>query len=54
MVEIDGSDHRGILKYAADRRRDNGLMLDGFAVLRFTNEEIVDDLTGYSPSSKAC
>jgi very-short-patch-repair endonuclease len=43
VVEIDGSDHRGILKYAADRRRDNGLMLDGFAVLRFTNEEIVDD-----------
>ena len=54
VVEIDGSDHRGILKYAADRRRDNGLMLDGFAVLRFTNDEIVDDLTGYSPSSKAC
>jgi uncharacterized protein DUF559 len=43
VVEIDGSDHRGILKYAADRRRDNGLMLDGFAVLRFTNDEIVDD-----------
>lgn len=43
VVEIDGPDHRGILKYAADRRRDNGLMLDGFAVLRFTNDEIVDD-----------
>ena len=42
-VEIDGPDHRGSLKYAADRRRDNGLTLDGFAVLRFTNEEILDD-----------
>ena len=43
VVEIDGPDHRGMLKYAADRRRDNGLMLDGFAVLRFTNDEILDD-----------
>jgi very-short-patch-repair endonuclease len=43
VVEIDGPDHRGGLKYAADRRRDNGLTLDGFAVLRFTNEEILDD-----------
>jgi very-short-patch-repair endonuclease len=43
VVEIDGPDHRGSLKYAADRRRDNGLTLDGFAVLRFTNEEIADD-----------
>lgn len=43
VVEIDGPDHRGSLKYAADRRRDNGLMLDGFAVLRFTNDEIGDD-----------
>lgn len=43
VVEIDGPDHRGILKYADDRRRDNGLMLDGFAVLRFSNEEIDDD-----------
>ncbi|MET0702622.1 MAG: DUF559 domain-containing protein [Mycobacterium sp.] len=43
VVEIDGPDHRGALKYAADRRRDNGLQLDGFAVLRFTNEDIGDD-----------
>jgi hypothetical protein len=43
VIEIDGPDHRGILKYAADRRRDNGLTLDGFAVLRFTNDEIIDD-----------
>jgi hypothetical protein len=31
-----------------------GLMLDGFAVLRFTDEAIADDPTGCSPSSKAC
>lgn len=43
VVEIDGPDHRGILKYAQDRRRDNGLVLDGYAVLRFTNDEIADD-----------
>jgi very-short-patch-repair endonuclease len=43
VVEIDGPDHRGVLKYSDDRRRDNGLVLDGFAVLRFTNDEISDD-----------
>lgn len=42
-VEIDGPDHRGMLKYADDRRRDNTLVLDGYAVLRFTNDEILDD-----------
>jgi hypothetical protein len=43
VVEMDGPDHRERTKYAADRRRDNGLTLDGYAVLRFTNEDIVDD-----------
>lgn len=43
VVEIDGPEHRGILNYARDRRRDNGLVLDGYAVLRFTNDEISDD-----------
>ncbi|MCP9275129.1 endonuclease domain-containing protein [Mycolicibacterium arenosum] len=42
-VEIDGPDHRGALKYADDRRRDNSLVLDGYAVLRFTNDEILGD-----------
>lgn len=42
-VEIDGPDHRGALKYADDRRRDNTLVLDGYAVLRFTNDEILGD-----------
>lgn len=44
-VELDGPDHRGALKYADDRRRDNTLVLDGYAVLRFTNHEVHDDVT---------
>jgi very-short-patch-repair endonuclease len=44
-VELDGPDHRGSLKYADDRRRDNTLVLAGFAVLRFTNDEVVGDTT---------
>jgi len=43
VVEIDGADHRAAGKYADDRRRDNVLVLDAFAVLRFTNEEVIDD-----------
>lgn len=45
VVEIDGPDHRGALKYADDRRRDNTLVLDGFTVLRFTNEEVAADVS---------
>lgn len=43
VVELDGADHRLASKYADDRRRDNVLVLDAFAVLRFTNEEVIDD-----------
>jgi very-short-patch-repair endonuclease len=43
VVEIDGPEHRLRNNYAADRRRDNGLLLDGFVVLRFTNEDVADD-----------
>jgi very-short-patch-repair endonuclease len=42
-VEIDGPDHCGLLKYADDRRRDNTLVRAGFAVLRFSNDEVTDD-----------
>ncbi|WP_099020719.1 endonuclease domain-containing protein [Mycolicibacterium palauense] len=45
VVELDGPDHRGALKYADDRRRDNTLVLAGFAVLRFTNDEVSADLS---------
>lgn len=44
VVELDGPDHRGPHKYAADRQRDNALHLQGFRVLRFTNEQVVSDL----------
>lgn len=44
VVEIDGPEHRGALHYEADRRRDVQLQLDGFAVLRFTNRRVHDDL----------
>ncbi|MBT0565728.1 endonuclease domain-containing protein [Williamsia sp. CHRR-6] len=43
-VEIDGPDHRGVDKYAADRRRDNMLQRVGYVVLRFTNEQVLDDV----------
>ncbi|HZM84265.1 MAG TPA: DUF559 domain-containing protein [Candidatus Limnocylindrales bacterium] len=43
-VEIDGPDHRRPLKFAKDRRRDVLLHLDGYAVLRFTNDRITDEL----------
>jgi len=43
VVELDGPDHRERYKYADDRRRDNALVLAGFAVLRFTNDEVVAD-----------
>jgi hypothetical protein len=43
VIELDGPDHRERYKYADDRRRDNALVVAGFAVLRFTNDEVVDD-----------
>jgi very-short-patch-repair endonuclease len=44
VVEIDGPDHRGALKYSDDRRRDNELQVDGHRILRFTNEQVAGDL----------
>jgi very-short-patch-repair endonuclease len=43
VVEIDGPDHLAADKFAADRQRDRLLQLEGFAVLRFTNEEVLND-----------
>ncbi|UOG22924.1 endonuclease domain-containing protein [Gordonia amicalis] len=45
VVEVDGADHRGPVKYARDRRRDNMLQRAGYLVLRFTNEQVLDDAT---------
>lgn len=41
-VEIDGPTHLD----EADRRRDRNLRLRGIQVIRFTNDEIYDDLDG--------
>ncbi|MDT5027643.1 MAG: hypothetical protein QOE61_4069 [Micromonosporaceae bacterium] len=44
-VEVDGPDHRGRLKFADDRHRDVQLQLLGHDVLRFTNEQVLSDVT---------
>jgi very-short-patch-repair endonuclease len=44
VVEVDGRDHRGPLKFADDRRRDVQLQLLGHDVLRFTNEQVLSDV----------
>ncbi|WP_212831496.1 endonuclease domain-containing protein [Catellatospora sp. TT07R-123] len=43
-VEVDGPEHRGPRKFENDRRRDVLLQLDGFAVLRFTNNQVLTEL----------
>ncbi len=42
VVEIDGDDHRGMLKFRDDRERDYRLLLAGFTVLRVTNSEVIE------------
>lgn len=44
IVEIDGDDHRAAGKYTEDRHRDVMLQLSGYAVLRFTNAQVLDDI----------
>ncbi|GAA2676795.1 DUF559 domain-containing protein [Actinoplanes palleronii] len=41
VVEIDGAEHRDPERFAADRQRDVQLQLAGYAVLRFTNAQVV-------------
>jgi very-short-patch-repair endonuclease len=41
VVEIDGAEHREPLRFANDRQRDVQLQLAGYAVLRFTNTQVV-------------
>jgi very-short-patch-repair endonuclease len=41
IVEIDGAEHRLPTRFAADRQRDVLLQLAGFAVLRFTNSQVI-------------
>ncbi|WP_161965500.1 endonuclease domain-containing protein [Rhodococcus sp. P1Y] len=44
VVEVDGADHRHRVKFARDHARDVVLQLEGYAVLRFTNAQILDDV----------
>ena len=44
VVEVDGSEHRGRLKWADDRDRDNRLHVHGHQVLRFPNEQVLGDI----------
>jgi very-short-patch-repair endonuclease len=44
VVEIDGPEHRGPLKFAEDRRRDNKLQQLGHRVLRFPNDDVISDV----------
>jgi hypothetical protein len=41
VVEIDGKEHCQPARFAADRQRDVLLQLDGYAVLRFTNHQVL-------------
>ncbi|MEU8201840.1 DUF559 domain-containing protein [Streptosporangium sp. NPDC049046] len=43
VIEIDGPEHHSPRAYAADRQRDVRLQLDGYAVLRFTNAQVITD-----------
>lgn len=44
VVEIDGPEHATRGRYADDRRRDRLLQRMGYTVLRFTNEEVLEDV----------
>lgn len=44
-VEVDGQEHWQRVHYAADRIRDVQLQTAGYAVLRFTNDQVLDDVT---------
>jgi len=41
IVEIDGAEHCRPTRFAADRQRDVLLQLAGYAVLRFTNQQVI-------------
>jgi Protein of unknown function (DUF559) len=42
IVEIDGAEHCQPTRFAADRQRDVLLQLAGYAVLRFTNHQVLE------------
>lgn len=44
VVELDGPEHETFAQMERDRIRDRHLERDGFTVLRFTNQQVMDDL----------
>jgi hypothetical protein len=45
IVEVDGTEHHSAGVYATDRRRDTSLLLQGYTVIRFTNQHVQSDLS---------
>ncbi|MEV6862194.1 DUF559 domain-containing protein [Streptosporangium subroseum] len=43
VVELDGPEHETLAQMERDRIRDRHLERDGFTVLRFTNQQVMDD-----------
>lgn len=43
VIEIDGDDHRGLLKWTNDRKRDVELFLSGYRVMRFATSSVVEN-----------
>jgi len=43
VIEIDGDDHRRLLKWANDRKRDVELFLSGYRVMRFTTWNLLEN-----------
>lgn len=47
-IEVDGYSHASLARRDQDRKKDRFLMSIGWTVLRFTNQEVMDDLEGVS------
>lgn len=46
VIELDGETHDFVSRHAADKKRDEFLISEGFSVLRFTNDQVLTNLTG--------
>ena len=44
VIECDGSAHRGNIPWNHDQKRDAYMISQGVRVLRFTNDQIFDDI----------
>jgi len=46
VIEVDGESHDFASRQASDRRRDAWFASQGYAVLRFTNDDVLGNLAG--------